>query len=74
MSILTNIGLPELVAGADEEYLSIALRFANDIKGLRLLREKLREMMANSFLTNAKGFVSALERCYREMWEKWCKQ
>jgi predicted O-linked N-acetylglucosamine transferase (SPINDLY family) len=74
MSLLTNIGLPELVAGADEEYLTIALRFANDTEGLRHLRGTLREMMANSLLTDAGRFISALEGCYREIWGKWCTQ
>ncbi len=74
VSILSNIGLQDLVAGSFEEYISIAVRLAGDLKKLQALRVRLRKRMAHSPLTNAKRFVSNLEDCYRKMWEKWCER
>jgi protein O-GlcNAc transferase len=74
VSLLTNIGLPGLIAETVGEYVSIAVKLAGDLKNLQSLRENLRGMMAHSLLTDAKRFVIALETCYREIWQKWCKQ
>jgi protein O-GlcNAc transferase len=74
VSLLTTIGLADLIAETGEEYVSTAVKLAGDIKRLRSLRENVRGMMAHSPLTDARRFVSVLETCYREMWEKWCKQ
>jgi len=35
-------------------------------------RETLRERLLRSPLMDAKGFTSALEARYREMWRAWC--
>ena len=72
MSLLSNIGLPELVAGTSEEYVSIAVNLAGDLKRLGELRGSLRDRMARSVLFDAKRFALDLENCYRTMWEQWC--
>jgi predicted O-linked N-acetylglucosamine transferase (SPINDLY family) len=74
MSLLTNIGLPELISGTYEEYLATAVNIAGDLKRLRSLREKLRDMMEHSPLTDAKRFTVNLEGLYRKMWERWCTE
>jgi protein O-GlcNAc transferase len=71
-SLLTTIGLPELVSGTFEEYVSIAVNLAHDLKRLQALRESLRDKMSHSPLTDAKKFIVNLENCYRTMWEQWC--
>ena len=38
LSMLTAIGLPEFVAHTPEEYVQIAVRFANDLPRLREIR------------------------------------
>jgi protein O-GlcNAc transferase len=73
VSLLTNIGLPELVAGTPEEYLSIAVNLARDIQRLTYLRAQLRDMMTKSPLCDAERFTANLETCYHRMWEAWCK-
>lgn len=73
LSLLSNIGLHELIARTPDEYLTKAVNLANDLKRLHSLRERLRDMMLHSPLTNAKRFVSNLEKCYHTMWENWCK-
>jgi protein O-GlcNAc transferase len=72
VSILSNIGLGELVAKTKEEYQAIAVKLAGDQKRLRSLHEGLRERMTQSPLTDAKRFIIDLEAAYRSMWEKWC--
>jgi protein O-GlcNAc transferase len=73
-SILTNIGLPELVAGTFEEYISIAVNLAGDLKRLQTMREGLRDRMVHSPLTDAERFIVNLENCYLKMWEEWCNR
>ena len=74
MSILSNVGVPEFAAETGDAYVEKAVRLASDIEGLQILRKRLRGMMSDSVLTDAKRFVPALESCYREMWENRSKQ
>jgi protein O-GlcNAc transferase len=73
VSLLSNLGLGEFIAGTTDEYVEIAVRLAADIDKLRSLREALRQMMKNSPLMNARQFTVDLENCYRTMWENWCR-
>jgi protein O-GlcNAc transferase len=72
-SILSNIGLQELVANTNKEYVDIAVNLSNDLERLQSLRERLRDIMKHSSLCDAKRFTANLEMCYRNIWEKWCK-
>ncbi|HMD55024.1 MAG TPA: hypothetical protein VKJ65_10795, partial [Phycisphaerae bacterium] len=71
-SILSNIGLPELVAQKPEEYVEIAVELANDLPRLAKLRRTLRQRMESSPLMDAKRFARNVEAAYRDMWRKWC--
>ena len=73
LSLLSNIGLSELVASTFDEYVSIAIHLAENIEKLASLRGRLRDMMKHSPVCDAERFTSNLEKCYRQMWEKWCK-
>jgi protein O-GlcNAc transferase len=73
VSLLSNIGLQELIAKTYDQYIEIAVKLANDIKKLKALREELRGMMERSPLTDAKRFSLNLEECYRKMWENFCR-
>ena len=72
VSLLSNVGLPELIAETHDEYTGIAINLASDIEKLELLRKSLRDRMSHSPLTDAKRFTANLETCYRKMWEDWC--
>jgi len=65
--ILSNVGVPEFAAETGDAYVEKAVRLASDIEGLQILRKRLRGMMSDSVLTDAKRFVPALESCYREI-------
>lgn len=71
-SLLSNVGIPEFIAKTYDEYLSVAVNLAGDLKRLQTLHESLRDMMERSPLTDAKKFIINLETSYRSIWEKWC--
>jgi protein O-GlcNAc transferase len=71
LSILTNTGLPELVAGDGNEFVKCAVGLASDLPRLRRLRQSLRTRLLGSPLMDAKAFAGAIETAYRRMWETW---
>jgi predicted O-linked N-acetylglucosamine transferase (SPINDLY family) len=73
LSILSNLGLPELAVMTKEEYVKLATRLANDLPRLRGLRSGMRERMEKTVLMDAKRFALQVESAYRQMWEKWCE-
>ena len=74
LSILSNIGLPELIASDVDQYVRIAAELAADLPRLAALRATLRERMQKSPLMDAPRFARNVEAAYREMWRRWCGQ
>jgi len=72
VSLLTNVGLPELVAYSGDEYVKIASELAADLPRLALLRATLRGKMERSMLMDAPHFARQIETAYRDMWRAWC--
>ena len=72
-SILTQVGLPELVAGDEDHYVRIASELANDFGRLGDLRRTLRTRMESSSLMDAGRFTKDFEAALAMMWETWCK-
>lgn len=72
-SILTNAGMPELVAENVEEYVAIAVKLATDKDRLKTLRHNLRERFAASPAMNQKSFAHDMEEAYRGMWKRYCE-
>ena len=71
-SILSALGLTELIAYSPEEYVDICVKLASDTKYLQQLRTEMRTRMQESPLMDGASFTSHLETAYRNMWEKWC--
>jgi protein O-GlcNAc transferase len=69
VSLLSNVGLPELIAGTAEEYVQVAVALAKDRARLRQLQSGLRKQMEASPLMDAAGFAREMERVYGEIWE-----
>lgn len=67
VSQLTNLGLGELIARDEEEYVRIAAGLAGDWERLSMLRLGLRERMRESVICDAKGFARGIEGAYRAM-------
>jgi predicted O-linked N-acetylglucosamine transferase (SPINDLY family) len=72
VSILTNIGLPELIAHTTEEYTRTAADLSADRPRLTHLRSTLRTRFEQSPLMNAPRFAQNIEAAYRQMWRAWC--
>ena len=72
VTILTNVGLPELIAENIDEYIAKAVALANDRDRLRSIRHNLRDRVLASPLMDQKLFAKNMEDAYRAMWKKWC--
>ena len=72
VSILSNIGLPELIANDSSGYVQICANLAADVPRLQSLRAGMRERFRSSPLGDGVALVRELERAYRQMWESYC--
>jgi predicted O-linked N-acetylglucosamine transferase (SPINDLY family) len=72
VSLLSNAGLPELIATTAEDYAERAVALAANSAQLAELRSTLRARMASSPLMDAAGTTRGIEQAYREMWRSWC--
>src|SRR4029077_9080370 len=72
VTILSNAGMPELIARNTDDYVQMAVDLALNKPRLRDLRHNLRQKIAASPLMNQTAFVRDMETAYREMWRKWC--
>ena len=73
VSLLTNIGLANLIAESTEDYLRIAIELASDPTRLHNLHSTLRRRMEQSPLMDAPRFARNIEAAYRQMWRTWCE-
>lgn len=71
-SVLAGVGLEELIATDDDDYVRIAARLAAAPRRLSELRQTLQRTLAYSSLRDFPGFTKALESAYRSMWRAWC--
>ncbi len=70
VSLLTNVGLAELIAQTPDDYVAVAARLAADPGRLASLRSGLRDRMAASPLMDARQFTRRLEAAYVDMLSK----
>jgi predicted O-linked N-acetylglucosamine transferase (SPINDLY family) len=68
LSQLANLGLTELAAQTDDEFVAIAVSLANDLPRLAGLRAGLRERMEQSPLMDGERFARGVEASYEGMW------
>jgi predicted O-linked N-acetylglucosamine transferase (SPINDLY family) len=73
-SILSNLGMPELVAFTTDQYAQIATDLARDLDRINGLRRSMRQRMLASPLMDAPGFARDVEAAYRQMWRTWCEK
>jgi protein O-GlcNAc transferase len=74
VSLLTNCGLPQLIADSRAQYIDLAVGLAQDAKRLQELRLGLRARLLASPLLDGPEFTRALEAHYRGIWRDWCIQ
>eukprot|EP00271_Cylindrocystis_brebissonii_P002015 TRINITY_DN1235_c5_g1_i1.p1 TRINITY_DN1235_c5_g1~~TRINITY_DN1235_c5_g1_i1.p1 ORF type:complete len:1248 (+),score=300.78 TRINITY_DN1235_c5_g1_i1:179-3922(+) len=71
-SLLSQLGLSELIARSEDEYTTIAVTLASDLGRLAMLRAGMRERMTSSGLCNGPSFTRSLEDAYRHLWRRYC--
>jgi protein O-GlcNAc transferase len=69
-SLLTALGLPDLIAHSPTEYEAIALRLARDPAALAAVTEKLARNRASRPLFDTARFTRNLENAYLAMWDR----
>jgi protein O-GlcNAc transferase len=62
------LGLQELIAKNQDDYVNIAVELAGNIEKLSALRAGMRERMLASPLMNVQRFTRNLEQGYEQMW------
>jgi predicted O-linked N-acetylglucosamine transferase (SPINDLY family) len=72
VSILSNLGLTELIARTPEEYIAIATAWAADLPRLAALRSALRPRMQASALVDGRQYAADVLAALRQLWEAWC--
>jgi predicted O-linked N-acetylglucosamine transferase (SPINDLY family) len=73
VSILSNVGLPQLIGQTPDQFIQLAADVAGDLPHLAQLRAGLRDRMKQSPLTNSPLFTRNIESAYRQMWHTWCQ-
>jgi predicted O-linked N-acetylglucosamine transferase (SPINDLY family) len=68
-SILTAIGLPELIAQTLEEYESLAIDLVHKSGKLHMIRQKIMKNRLVEPLFDTPRFTKNLEKAYKEMWK-----
>jgi predicted O-linked N-acetylglucosamine transferase (SPINDLY family) len=74
VSLLTNIGAPELIAKDDDDFVRRAVELANAPDRLATYRATLRAQMAASPLLDRVAFCRRMESAFRHMWHTYCAQ
>jgi predicted O-linked N-acetylglucosamine transferase (SPINDLY family) len=72
VSLLSNVGLPELIARTEDEYVEIAVALASDPDRLELLRAGLRQQVLDSPLCDGPRFAADVAAALRSIWREWC--
>ena len=72
-SMLVRVDRPHWVALDEAGYVARAAEWSDDVDGLAQLRRTLRGEVAVSRLCDAGRSVRNLERVYRALWRRWCR-
>ncbi len=72
-SILSSVGLSDLVAGSQAEYVTLAADLAADQDRRTALHASLRSRLEGSPFCDGAKFTRHLEDAYRGMWKQWCE-
>lgn len=71
-TLLRAVGLPELIARSEEEYIRIATDLAHNRERLAAMRASLRERQARSPLGDEEGFAARFGGALRAEWRAYC--
>jgi predicted O-linked N-acetylglucosamine transferase (SPINDLY family) len=71
-SVLSAVGLGDLIARTPDEYVEIAARLAGDTARLAAERATLRSRLLASPIGNVVTYTRSVEATYRALWRRWC--
>lgn len=71
-SLLHQVGLDDLIASNDADYVGAAVNLANDLRRLQDLRKELRQRASASPLGDSSSFARRFEATLQDVWQKWC--
>ncbi|MBS0197030.1 MAG: hypothetical protein JSR77_09745 [Planctomycetes bacterium] len=71
-SLLGAVGLSELVAGTEDEFVALAAALVSDRARLASLRAGLRPRMQASPLCDGPAFAARFGGALRHVWQQWC--
>jgi len=72
VSLLSAVGVPELIAKSADEYVEKAVALARDRQRLSEYRRTLRQRMESSVLMDGPGFFARFEKLLRGVWREKC--
>ena len=72
-SLMTLVGLDELVADSEDSYVDIAVSAGGRLEWLANVRRDLRARVRSSPLGDRESYVAEVERFYRRVWRRWCE-
>jgi predicted O-linked N-acetylglucosamine transferase (SPINDLY family) len=73
-SVLSRLGLGDLVARTPEEFGKIAAALAGDLQRLQTIRNSLRDTLRVSPLCSGAVQARYFEAGYRDAWRLWCRE
>ena len=71
-SLLANVGLPELIADTEQQFVTLVVDLAQGRERLLELHNTLRQRMQGSPAMNEVEFTRAFEAALRDAWINWC--
>jgi len=72
-SLLTNIGLTELITHNKKQYIDLSVKLAQDPEKLKKLKKKLAQNRLSKPLFNTSLSTKNLEAAYEKMWQEYSK-
>ena len=72
VSILSTLGLAELISDSPEEFVMIACEWAQDLRRLADTRATLRGRMQSSPLMDGMTYAADVEAALRTIWRRFC--
>ena len=71
-SFASNLGLPQLVAQTEAEYIELAVKYASHPSYLAQLRASMRDRFKASPLSDGAAFAKNMEFSWSTMWKTYC--
>ena len=68
VSLLERVGLPELIAFTEDEYVEKAVALGRDLPRLQALRASARQRLSKSSLLDGPRMAASFERALRQAW------